>query len=219
MAEYRNLNFFIHIFIVSIIIRVYGNGHAGCQQFGSCSGHIQFIEMEIVQSGLPGIILYFGKSDGCLTAGTPVHGMVRPVYPIAMVHLHKGVLGLAVVLWLHGDVLITPVDAKSQPAHSIAHLPNVSGCQFFAQTPELSTRHLVFGNVVYLLHFDLGRQAVAVPALGEHNIISAHPFIAGNEIYVAPVQGIADMEIACWVGRRRIYDILGLIAVPVKIVH
>ena len=219
MAEYGHLNFLTHIFIVSIIIRVHGNGYAGCQQFGSCSGHIQFTEMEIVQGGLPGIIFHFGKCDGCLAAGAPVHRMVCLVYPAAMVHLHKGVLGLAVVLWLHGDVLVTPVDAEGQPAHSIAHLLYVTGCQFFAQPPELCTRHLVFCNVVYFLHLDLGRQAVAVPALWKHYIISAHAFVPGNEIYVTPVKGIAYVEIACGVGRRRINNILGLIAVPVKVVH
>jgi len=175
--------------------------------------------MEIVQSSLPGIIFHFGKCDGCLAAGAPVHRMVCLVYPAAIVHLYKGVLGLAVVLWLHGDVLIAPVDAEGQPAHSTAHLLYVTGCQFFAQAPELSTRHLVLGDVMYLLHLDLGRQAVAVPTLWEHHIISTHPFVPGNEIDIAPVQGIAYVEIACWVGRRCINNILGLIAVPVKIVH
>jgi len=52
---------------------------------------------------------------------------------------------------------------------------------------------------------------VAVPALGEHDIVAPHALVAGHIIDIAPVQGISDVKVSGGVGGRRVYDVLRLI--------
>jgi hypothetical protein len=59
---------------------------------------------------------------------------------------------------------------------------------------------------------------VAVPALGEHDIIAPHALVAGHIIYIAPVQGISDVKVPGGIGRWGVYDVLRLIGLPVEII-
>jgi len=83
--------------------------------------------------------------------------------------------------------------------------------QLLAEPSEFFPWYFVLGDVVDLFYFDLCGKSVAVPSLWKHDIIALHALVAGREVDVAPVEGIADVEIARRVGRGCIDDVLRLL--------
>jgi hypothetical protein len=53
----------------------------------------------------------------------------------------------------------------------------------------------------------LCRQSMAIPTLWEMDIIASHPLVTSSYIKVSPVQNIAHMKIATWIGWRSIYRV------------
>jgi len=191
---------------VAFVVRVDRHRNTGCEEFGPGGGDLDAVEVEVVERGRAGDVVDLGKRDGGLAPGAEVHRMLALVDVAGFEHLQERRLGLFVVLREHGDVLVAPVDGEPEPAHGRPHLLDVPDREVAAHLAELLSRYVVFGYPVGLLDLHLGWETVAVPPLGEHYVEPAHTLIACDKVDVAPVQGIADMEVAGRVRRRSVDD-------------
>ena len=218
MAEERDFHCPSLEFVVPFIGRVNCDGYAGREKFRAGRCDLDAIEIEIVELRLAVFVRDFCKCDRRFAPGAVVHRVFALVDVAGSEHAQERELGLAVVLRHHGDVFIGPVGGERHLAQGLAHLPDVLLGKFPAHPPELFPGDIVFRDMVEFLDFDFGGEAVAVPPLREHHVVSFHPLIAGKKIDIAPVQRIADMEIAGRVGRGGIDNKLRLFRVLVKIV-
>ena len=102
-------------------------------------------------------------------------------------HTEEGELSLSVVVRLHGDVFVTPVNGESHGTKRLSHLFDVFNSQLTAHSSKLFTAYIVFGDVVNLFDFNFSRETVTVPALRKHDVVSGHAFVAGDDIHIDPV--------------------------------
>ena len=172
---------------VAVVVGVYGNGNTCGKEFRARGGNLQSVEVEEVEERGSFVVGYFGKGDCGFTAGTVVDRVFVLVDVAGFEHPQEGELRFCVVVRLHGDVFMAPVNGEPHGAQGLPHLFDVFDGEFAAHAAELFTGDIVFGDVVGLFHFDLGRQSVAVPALREHDVIAGHALVPGDDIHVNPV--------------------------------
>ncbi|KAF5036946.1 hypothetical protein DSECCO2_569830 [anaerobic digester metagenome] len=204
--------------MVPLVVGVNRHCNAGREQFGSGGGDLDAVEVEVVERGRARDVINLGKRDGRLAPGAEVYGMLALVYVAGVEHLQERRLGLFVVFREHGDVLVAPVSGEPEPPHGRPHLLDVADREVAAHLPELLPRYIVLGDPVGLLDLHLGGKAVAVPSLGEHDVVAAHTLVPRDKVDVAPVQCVADMEVTGGIRRRRIDDEPGFLRVGIEIV-
>jgi hypothetical protein len=203
---------------VPLILRVDSHRNAGREQLRPGGGDLDAVEVEVVEFGGAGGVVDLGERDCRLAPGAEVHRMLALVDVAGFEHLQKRRLGLSVVVREHGDVLVAPVGGEPEPPHGRPHLLDVPDREVVAHLPELLSRYIIFGDPVCLLDLYLGGEAVAVPPLREHDVVTAHTLVARDEVDVAPVQGVPDMEVAGGVGRRRVDDEPWLLRAGIEII-
>ncbi len=206
VAEYGNPEPLSFCIAVTLVVRVDRHRNTGREEFGSRCGDLDAVEVEVVERGRAGGVVDLGKRDGGLTPGAEVYRMLALVDVAGFEHLQKRRLGQSVVLREHGDVLVAPVDGEPESPHGRPHLLDIPDREITAHLPEFIAGDIVFGDPVGLLDLYLGGETVAVPPLGEHYVVAAHAFVTRDEVNIAPVQGISDMEVAGGVRRRCVDD-------------
>ena len=183
-------------------VGVDGHRDAGRQELGAGRGDLEAVEVEEVQLRGPTLVRDLGERDRGLAAGAEVDRVLRAVDVAVVEHPEERGLGLPVVGREHGHVLVRPVDREGHAAHGDAHLADVLRGQLAAEPAELLARQVVLGDPLLLLDLDLGGQAVAVPPLREHDVVAPHSPVPGQEVDVAPVEGVPDVEVPGRVRRR-----------------
>ena len=75
------------------------------------------------------------------------------------------------------------------------HLGDVFGSKLAAHLDELVRWQIVLAYLERLFYSNLGREPVAVPALGKMDVEPLHPFVACHEIDVAPIQRVPNVKV------------------------
>ena len=159
----------------------------GSEELRSGGSNLKSVEVEEVEEGFSVIVRDFSESDCRLTAGTEVYRVFILVDVSVFEHTQERELGLSVVVRLHSNVFVAPVNRESHGTEGLTHLFDVFDSELTAHSSELFTADIVFGDVVNLFDFDFSRETVTVPALREHDVESGHAFIAGDDIHIDPV--------------------------------
>ena len=135
--------------------------------------------------------------------------MLPLVDHVFVVEDEEAELDLPHVLGLHGPVLQAPVDAAAEADHGLLHDGYVLLYPLLAELTELVGGQIAAPDSVGFLHGHLGGQAVAVPSLGEVDVVSLHPLEAGPHVEVGPVEDVPHVKVSAGVGGRRVYAVPG----------
>jgi len=105
-------------------------------------------------------------------------------------------LGSAPVVGIHGSVLGCPVYGASEAGDGVLHDFNVFVNEILAKFSELFWWDFCFFDSVAGFGFNFCWEPVAVPSLGEIDVVAAHAFVSGYDVEVSPVEDVSHVEVA-----------------------
>ncbi len=152
------------------------------------------------------LILHLRIGEGGDAVGAPVDNAAALVDESLAIQLAKGLPhGLGATL-VHGEAGTAPVTGD---AHLLLLGHDASAVLLFPlphPLEELFTAQVVAGQALLrpqlLLHLDLGGDTGVVGAGNPQRGVALHPLKAGEDILQRAVQGMAHVELACYIGRR-----------------
>jgi len=96
-------------------------------------------------------------------------------------------LGSSPVVGVHGFVLGCPVYGASEAGDGIFHGVDVSVNEALTEFSEFFRWDFCFSDFVRVFGFNFCWESVAVPSLGEVDVVAAHAFVSGYYVEVGPV--------------------------------
>jgi len=196
---------------VAFVIRVHGNGGVAQHGLGAgggddhVAGAVGIGVADMVELARLVLVLDLVIGKGGVAAGAPVDDIVALVDESFLVEADKDGAHRPRQPFVHGEAFPVPVAGAAK----VLELVDDGAAFFLAPLPDALDELLPAEIVPVLalvgelaLHHILGGDAGVVCPRHPEGVAAAHPLVANQDILHGVVQGVADMEHACDVGRR-----------------
>ncbi len=155
------------------------------------------------------LVLDFSVGQGSAVVEAPVHGLEPLVDETALEKLVKGRKRRRLIGRVHRQVGLIPLAEDAQPfklasleVHKLLRVSAAGG-------QEVLGRHFELFAPQLLVHLDLDRQPVAVPAGDVGGVEAGHGFGLDDKVFQALVERVAQVDGPVRVGRSIVQKVLG----------
>ena len=159
---------------------------------------------ELDVDGMAGIlcVLNLRFREGGLTFRAPIYGLQSAIDITLVSHFGKDLDLLCLELVLEGNIRIVPFADAAQTLELLTLIVDVAGDELLTELAQLDNGNIRrAANARLLSGFQLGRQAVRIPAGNKRRLKARHVLVADDKILEDFVQRVSEVNITVCIGR------------------